>query len=54
MRYGTFNKRVLENNLHLISIDDVELIQDYLDEINKEWDTRTTGLLKKGKISVKL
>lgn len=54
MRYGTFDKRALENNLHLISIDDAELIQDYLDDINKDWDTHVDGMIRKGKIRIKL
>lgn len=54
MRYGTFNKRVLEQNLHLISIEDVEMIQDYLDEINKDWDTLVNGMIKKGKIRIRI
>jgi len=54
MRYGTFNKRNLENNLHLISVEDVELIQDYLDEINKDWDMHVNSMIKKGKIKVKI
>lgn len=52
MRYGTFNQFVLEKSLHELSIDDAEHIQDYLDDLNKEFDQVSKGMVKKGKLTI--
>jgi hypothetical protein len=54
IRYGMFNKRVLEQNMHLLTIDDVENIQDYLDEINSNFDSEVRRMIKSGKIRIKI
>lgn len=53
-RYGFFDGARLKNCLYLFSIDDIEDIQDYLDEINKDFEEWVGGMIKKGKIRIKL
>lgn len=52
MRWGTFDSKLLIKNIHLISIDDAELIQDFLDDINSQFEDYTKSLIKKGKIKI--
>lgn len=53
-RYGFFDSTRLKDYLYLFSIDEIEEIQDYLDEINKDFDTWVKGMIKKGKIRFKV
>ena len=54
MRYGKFNKTMLEDNLEALSKEDADIIQDFLDELNGKFDAWISGLIKKGKIKVKV
>lgn len=54
MRYGMFDKRRLEGCLHLFTVDDIEEIEDFLREINEEFDAYVRGMIKKGKLKLKL
>ena len=52
MRWGRFNEVKLEENLHLMSIDDAERIQDFLDDLNGSFEEEIKRMIKKGKIKV--
>lgn len=54
VRFGTFDQWKLDEYLHELSIDDAEEIQDFLDDINKDFDDHIRGWIKKGKMSVKI
>lgn len=54
MRYGKFNMRALFDNVHLLSYDDADRIQDYLDKMNVEFEEAVRGMIKKGKLKVKI
>ena len=54
VRCGHFNREKLEVNMHLLSIDDAEEIQDYLDEINKDFDEKIKSMVRSGKIRYKV
>ena len=54
MRYGKFNMSALFDNVHLLSYDDADHIQDYLDKINTEFEESVRGMIKKGKLKVKI
>lgn len=54
IRFGYFDEYKLKTNLHLMSVEDAEAIQDYLDQINQEFDKYVLSLIKKGKIKIKL
>lgn len=53
-RCGFFDSKVLETSMHMLSIDDAEDIQDYLDEINHDFTNHVKSLIKSGKVSVKI
>lgn len=53
-RYGFFDGPRLKDHLHLFSIDEIEEIQDYLDEINEDFEAWVKGLIKKGRIQFKV
>lgn len=48
---GMFDQRHMEENMELMGIEDAELIQDYLDAINRDFVEQAKKLLRKGKIS---
>lgn len=52
IRYGTFDSTMLKQNVHLLSIEDAEMIQDYLDKINQEFEDHVLALIKKGKLKI--
>lgn len=54
LMYGTFDMRELEQNMELVSIDDAEMIQDWLDEINKNFDTELKKMVKSGRVHMKI
>lgn len=54
IRFGYFSNADLRKKIHLMSIDDAETIQDYLDEINAQFDVHVCSLIKKGKIKLKI
>ena len=54
VRCGHFNRAKLETNMHLMSIEDAEEIQDYLDEINKDFDEKIKSMVRSGKIRYKV
>ena len=51
-RYGTFSNIGLAAHLHELSIEDAEHIQDFLDELNSEFENYIKCLIKRGKIRV--
>lgn len=54
LRYGTFSKEALEEHLHDIGIEEAEVIQDFLDKLNGEFDDAVRGMIKKGRIHIKV
>lgn len=54
MRYGTFDSWQLEDHLHELDIDAAEKIQDFLDDLYEKFDSAVKGMIKKGKLSVKI
>ena len=52
MRYGCFSTDELNDHLNEMSIDDAEDIQDFLDELNKDYEDKVRGMVKKGKIKI--
>ncbi|MCM1230147.1 MAG: DnaJ domain-containing protein [Ruminococcus flavefaciens] len=54
MMYGTFVRRELEQNMELMSVEDAEIIQDYLDTINENFDVEIKKMLKSGRIHLKI
>lgn len=52
LRYGIFNMDKLLENIHMLTIDDAEHIQDYLDELNTSFNDHVKGMIRKGKIKV--
>lgn len=52
LRYGIFNMDKLLENIHTLTIDDVEHIQDYLDDLNGNFSDRIKSMIRKGKIKV--
>ena len=52
MRYGTFNKFMLNDSIHELSIEDAETIQDYLDNLNKDFETASKNMARKGKLKI--
>lgn len=54
LKYGIFDMNRVQKNLHLMSIDDVEHVQDFLDQLRNQVDTRVKGMIKKGKLKVNI
>ena len=52
MRYGCFSTDNLSDHLSEMSIDEAEEIQDFLDELNKDYEDKVRGMVKKGKIKI--
>lgn len=52
MRYGCFSTDNLSDHLNEMSIDEAEEIQDFLDELNKDYEDKVRGMVKKGKIKI--
>lgn len=53
-RFGTFDSNGLRKNLHLLTIDDAEMLQDFLDKINRDFEKYVRGLVKRGAIQAKI
>lgn len=53
-RWGTFDKVVLERHLHEMTVEDAEQIQDFLDDLNEEFEEYIKSLIKRGKIRVNI
>lgn len=54
VKFGYFDRDALEMNMHMLTIEDAETIQDYLDTINKEFDEHVKSLIKSGKVKIKI
>lgn len=54
MRYGVFDMDVLKRNIHLITIEEAEQIQDFLDDLYKDFDDHVKAMIKKGKIKISI
>lgn len=54
LKYGYFDSAALVNVLPNLSINEVESVQDYLDGINKDFDARVRGKIKKGKLKLSI
>ena len=52
MRYGYFNIDLLDSHIHELSIDDAEIIQDFLDKLNGSFEEAVKGMIKKGRIKI--
>ncbi len=52
LKYGYFDSTALMKMLPRLSIDDIEDVQDFLDELNKNFDQRVAGKIKKGKLKL--
>ena len=52
MRYGTFNAYELDRKLYELTIEDAEHIQDFLDDLNEEFDNYIKRLIKKGTLRI--
>lgn len=52
LKYGTFNLGALTRSLDHLDMEDIDEVQDYLDEINKDFDESIRRMIKKGKIRV--
>ena len=52
MRYGTFDSKVLEHKIHEMSYEDADIVQDYLDKLNNEFNDKVKEMIKKGKIKI--
>lgn len=54
IRYGTFDSDGLRRNMHLLNVEDAEIIQDVLDELNQSFDDEVRRRIKSGKIKIKI
>lgn len=54
MKYGTFDYRLLVEYLPNLDIEDIDEMQDILDEINPKYEEMVKGMIKKGKIRIKV
>lgn len=54
IKYGTFNMRYLMEYLISCDMEDIDEVQDYLDEINKDCEDRITAMIRKGKLRIKI
>lgn len=54
MRYGVFDMDNLKKNIHLITIEEAEIIQDFLDDLYKDFDDHVKSMVKKGKIKISI
>ena len=54
MKYGTFNFDRLIEYLPQLEMSDIDEIQDYLDEINADYEENVKRMIKKGKIRIKI
>lgn len=54
MHYGYFDLDKLEENMQLLTIEDAEEVQDYLDTINGEFEDYFKRLVKKGKVKYQI
>lgn len=54
IKFGFFDQYELKQQAHLLGPDDADLIQDYLDKINAEFDEHQKSLIKKGKIKINM
>lgn len=54
MKYGTFEYKQLIEYMPQLTMEDIDEIQDYLDEINQDYEERVKGMIKKGKIRIKI
>lgn len=52
MRYGSFYLTGLDSKIHELSIDDAERIQDYLDDLNGNFEDGAKSMIKKGKLKI--
>lgn len=52
LRYGVFNEKMLDKYVHLLSYDDAEDCQDFLDELRNEVEDRAKAMMRKGKIRI--
>lgn len=53
MRYGKFTSAIFDN-IHLLSYDDADYIQDYLDKMNVEFEESIKRMVKSGKIKINI
>lgn len=54
MKFGTFDYRLLIENLPNLDMEDIDEMQDILDEINPKYEEMVKGMIKKGKIRIKV
>ncbi len=54
LRYGSFDSEVLEDNAHELDIESAEIIQDFLDELNSEFEESIKSMIKKGKLKINI
>lgn len=54
MRYGVFDMDSLKKNIHLITIEEAEIIQDFLDDLYRDFDDHVKAMIKKGKIKINI
>ena len=54
MRFGHFSSYTLENHLNETTEEDVDRIQTYLDELNDKFEIWIKGMIKKGKLKIKI
>lgn len=54
LRYGRFHLSTLHEHLHETTIEDVELVQDFLSEMNNHFNDTIRSKIRKGKISMKI
>lgn len=54
LRYGTFDSKVLEKNAHELDIESAEIIQDFLDELNDDFNNHIEGMIKSGKLKINI
>lgn len=52
VKYGTFNLDALMKYLPNLTIDEVEEVQDFLDEINTNFNKKVRSKIKKGKLKI--
>lgn len=54
MMFGCFNRREMEQNMELMSIDDAEIVQDFLDSINENFQEEVNKMIKSGRLHLKI
>ena len=54
MKYGTFDFDRLIEYMPQLEMSDIDDIQDYLDEINKDYEENVKRMIKKGKLRIKI